>query len=170
MLALHPAGERRERPGIAPTMPANTAQSDPAELLRTADLPLRYAENGASDALMIAILLCTFMVCLLATGRPAGLREAPGLRLRLATGSPLSLVSTRWPGEGQALLPAARPSVVLAGNQPERCSSASTARLTRVHANCWRSCRRRGHASRSRQPVPQGPRGHDAGRGDECRG
>ena len=29
-------------------MPANTAQSDPTEPLRTADLPLRHTENGAS--------------------------------------------------------------------------------------------------------------------------
>jgi RND superfamily putative drug exporter len=30
-------------------MPANTAQSDPTEPLRTADLPLRYTENGTSS-------------------------------------------------------------------------------------------------------------------------
>jgi hypothetical protein len=30
-------------------MPANTAQSDPTEPLRTADLPLRHTENGASQ-------------------------------------------------------------------------------------------------------------------------
>jgi hypothetical protein len=43
-----PARETREQPSIAPTMPTNTAQSDPTEPLKTADLPLRYAENGAS--------------------------------------------------------------------------------------------------------------------------
>src|ERR1035441_4110546 len=43
-----PARETRGQPSIAPTMPTNTAQSDPTEPLKTADLPLRYAENGAS--------------------------------------------------------------------------------------------------------------------------
>src|ERR1035438_135639 len=43
-----PARETRGQPSIAPTMPTNTAQSDPAEPLKTADLPLHYAENGAS--------------------------------------------------------------------------------------------------------------------------
>src|ERR1035438_1462124 len=43
-----PARETRGQPSIAPTMPTNTAQSAPAEPLKTADLPLHYAENGAS--------------------------------------------------------------------------------------------------------------------------
>src|ERR1035438_5713440 len=43
-----PARETRGQPSIAPTMPTNTAQSDPTEPLKTADLPLHYAENGAS--------------------------------------------------------------------------------------------------------------------------
>src|ERR1035438_1322556 len=46
-----PARETRGQPSIAPTMPTNTAQSDPAEPLKTADLPLHYAENGASRLL-----------------------------------------------------------------------------------------------------------------------
>src|ERR1035438_9205272 len=43
-----PARETRGQPSIAPTMPTNTAQSDPTEPLKTADLPLHYAENGTS--------------------------------------------------------------------------------------------------------------------------
>jgi hypothetical protein len=48
VLALHPARETHARPSIAPTMPTNAAQSDPAARPTAADLPLRYAENGAS--------------------------------------------------------------------------------------------------------------------------
>jgi hypothetical protein len=57
MLALHSSREIREQSRIAPTMPANTAQSDPAEPLRTADLPLRHTENGASTKLRQLLLL-----------------------------------------------------------------------------------------------------------------
>src|ERR1035438_13246 len=52
-----PARETRGQPSIAPTMPTNTAQSDPAEPLKTADLPLHYAENGASTTTPRLLLL-----------------------------------------------------------------------------------------------------------------
>jgi hypothetical protein len=49
-VSAQPAQGTREQPSITPTMPANTAQSDPTEPLRTADLPLRHTENGASSS------------------------------------------------------------------------------------------------------------------------
>src|SRR5450755_205921 len=49
MMPYSPARGTREQPSIAPTTPTNTAQSDPTEPLRTADLPPRHTENGAGQ-------------------------------------------------------------------------------------------------------------------------
>src|ERR1035438_7745663 len=79
-----PARETRGQPSIAPTMPTNTAQSDPAEPLKTADLPLHYAENGASSHRNLAVISSPLRPCplTLRVTRPGVRRQLPGTRSR----------------------------------------------------------------------------------------